>query len=383
MFLRALIPALAALALAAPSALADSEWSLVFEAQGSIDVKTASKTDDANWRSTDDHGDFSWRSEMHGIRFDDEGRLVAGGQGTSTFAGKGRTESHSVVDGKDYGVTCGYGGAAATYFDYVPKVTADSSIAGPDAKEVLAVSPFDYMSIDIPCTGYTGYPFVSKIGFPISSLGQTRTNHPYGALITMPKDALAQGKVIHVVESFAPRANHSCLTHTGFECSLVWKGTITLTRKQYAPPAPGPDDDVAPLPPPLPAPPADLVKPAPAPAPPAADDDLLFPLVPETGPAKLDASGRTASTTVTCGSGCSGTMKAFAAGGSPRAVAAAARALATKRFTAKPGRPTKVTVRLSPRARRAVKRAGGVRLVLDLRPKGGKPVRRVVGARLK
>ncbi len=85
MLKRALLTALAGLALAAPAAVADSEWSLVFEAQGSLDVHM--DFPGPNVSTADEHAGFSWRSEMHGIRFDDEGRLVDAGEGTTTPAG--------------------------------------------------------------------------------------------------------------------------------------------------------------------------------------------------------------------------------------------------------------------------------------------------------
>jgi hypothetical protein len=381
MLKRALLTALAGLALAAPAAVADSEWSLVFEAQGTLDIHMESKTGETRTDTSDQHAGFSWRSEMHGIRFDDEGRLVDAGEGTTTPAGKGSYESLTVIEGREHVVSCSYRGAAATWPNYKPKVTADASIAGPDAKEVLAVRPFDWLGIVLPCTGSTGYPMSHTIGYPISSNGQTDVNHAFAALITMPKDALAQGKVIHVVESFAPRANRSCVIHPGFECSLVWKGEITLTRSKYAPPPPGADDDVAPLPPPLPDPPAPREEPRPAPAPPPAegDDDLLFPLVPPaaTAPkatkATVDAAARSASATVTCAAACTGTVKAMAG----------KRALATARFSAAAGRPTKVKVRLPASARRVVKRARGIKLVVAVKAENGSAVSRTVLARLR
>jgi hypothetical protein len=64
--------------------------------------------------------------------------------------------------------------------------------------------------------------------------------------------------------------------------------------------------------------------------------------------------------------------------------AASARALATKRVTLAHGGTRTVTMRFGTAARRAIRRAGGVRLALSVTPRaGGKAVRRSVTLKLR
>jgi hypothetical protein len=109
------------------------------------------------------------------------------------------------------------------------------------------------------------------------------------------------------------------------------------------------------------------------------DDDLLEPLVRK---AKLAGDGTATTFTFTCGAGCTLTARVYTGGGGPRA-AAAGGPLATKRVTLAHGGTRKVTLRFGKAARRAIKRAGGARLDLSVKPlAGGKAVHRTVILRL-
>lgn len=362
MLLRALTIALAGLALGAPSALAATEWSLVFEGTGTIDV-------DDDWAGTEsfrtwkEHADFSWRSEMTGIVYDDNGILVQEGAGETTAAGRASLVTTFTKDGKTQTVTnCPLGGA-------VRQIDETTIPAVESYGTALVVRPFDLLIIDVPCTTSN---WKYGLFWPRSSGGPT-LEHEFAAYVDMPREAQKLGKVIQVVKSDPERANARCVA-TEETCSMQWEGTVTLTRKEYAPPAPDPDDGVAPLPPPLPEAPAPAPAPEPAPAPAPGDDDLLFPLVPAVSATKATVTASSASATVTCASACSGTVKVFAAGAKP---------LATRRFQAPAGKATRVTVKLSRAARRAVKRAGGVKLVVATKPAGAPAITRTVRARLR
>jgi hypothetical protein len=111
-------------------------------------------------------------------------------------------------------------------------------------------------------------------------------------------------------------------------------------------------------------------------APPLVDEDLVLPIQP--GAAKLSRSAAFATVPVACSAACAGTVSATAAGSGGKARAAASRVLATRRFQATPGRPARVTLRFGAAARRAIRRAGGVRLTV--RAAGA---RRVVTLRLR
>ena len=120
-------------------------------------------------------------------------------------------------------------------------------------------------------------------------------------------------------------------------CSLTWDATVTFTRTGES----ELDDEVDPVP----------LEPGPTP-PPAAEeeDDLLVPLVAN---AKLAGSLASASLPFTCADACAGTLTAKARG----------TRLARKAFEADPGE-TRVKLRFDRADRRAIRRAGKVKLTL-------------------
>lgn len=132
-------------------------------------------------------------------------------------------------------------------------------------------------------------------------------------------------------------------------CSLTWDATVTFTRTGE-----GEEDDDVPLVP---------IGPGPAPQS-NAENDLLFPLVAK---AKLDGNLSRASLPLTCATACRGTLTATAGG----------RALATMRFAIGAGRTGRPAVRFDRADRRAIRRAGKVRLTLKASG-GGATVRRTV-----
>ena len=137
-------------------------------------------------------------------------------------------------------------------------------------------------------------------------------------------------------------------------CSLTWDATVTFTRTGE-----GEEDDNVPVVPigPAPAPQADP------------EDDLLVPLVAK---AKLAGNLSRASLPLTCATACRGTLRAAAGG----------RTLAAKRFALKAGGTGRPSVRFSRADRRAIRRAGKVRLTLRVSG-GGKTVRGTVTLRVR
>jgi hypothetical protein len=104
----------------------------------------------------------------------------------------------------------------------------------------------------------------------------------------------------------------------------------------------------------------------------------------------VEQYGKSVEMELGCSNGCAGTAVitpgAGASGGAkPRAfmAAAARRAVAKIRFKVKAGPPRKVHLKLPAKARKALRKAGGGRLVLTLRPKkGGPTVRRTLALKL-
>jgi hypothetical protein len=110
------------------------------------------------------------------------------------------------------------------------------------------------------------------------------------------------------------------------------------------------------------------------------DEDLIIPL--PSGAAKLAPSAASATVPVTCATACSGTVSATPlAGGKARS--AAARVLARARFKAGAGKRTRVTLHFSRAARRAIRRAGGVRLKIAATATGGRAAQRTLTLRLR
>jgi hypothetical protein len=148
----------------------------------------------------------------------------------------------------------------------------------------------------------------------------------------------------------------SCPMHHAMTvlCSLSWDATVTFTRTGE-----GEEDDDVPVlplgPGPLPAPPPDP------------DDDLLLPLVAK---AKLAGNLSRASLPLACAADCRGTLTAKAG----------ARTLATRRFALKAGRRGRAGVRFDRADRRAIRRAGKIRLTVKLTG-GSVTVRRTITLR--
>jgi hypothetical protein len=192
----------------------------------------------------------------------------------------------------------------------------------------------------------------------------------------LPHEAIGMGKIIQLLDAKVTGADCPGHDEHTTSCELRWNATATFVRTQQTEGGPGhglPDPALVLPPDPPVRPHPDDVVPTPRVLP---DPDDVIPSPPA---AKLSAKADKAVVTVTCAVACTGTATAYPALGSARA--AASRPLARTRFTSKAGRRTTVVLRFRPKARRAIRRAGGVRVVLDVKPRaGGRPVRRTVRA---
>jgi hypothetical protein len=196
----------------------------------------------------------------------------------------------------------------------------------------------------------------------------------------MPPEAVGMGYVEHIVRPEAWQTDAQACPGRGEDtigCKLDWEARVVMRKT-------GEKGDPAPAPPkPAPTPDNDddllvpLVPPKPAPE---ADDDLLVPLVPQ-GKASLNRRGDAASFSVGCPSGCSGTGTVQAgAGGGAHASAVTRQRF---RFTVAKGKTRRVSVKLTPAVRRAVRRATGATVKITVTPKGGKPLRKTLRLKLR
>jgi hypothetical protein len=242
------------------------------------------------------------------------------------------------------------------------------SIPTADGGRHLAVDLLDGVELGLPnCTG-DGHP----TSFDLDENVDAATG-PFETTFEMPREAIGNGKIIQLLERRVTGAD--CPDHDGDafkSCVLSWKAEVTFTKKStetvtydddgddlFVPIAP--DGPPAPAPAPAPAPPA---PPAPGGRGPVPGDDLF---VPQTAQAKLSRTGATVP--VSCPTGCTGEAVVTGVTGRARS-AARPRPLARARFTVAPGGRTTVRLRFNARARRAIAKAKGVKLVLTAKPRG-------------
>jgi hypothetical protein len=152
----------------------------------------------------------------------------------------------------------------------------------------------------------------------------------------LPKKATDQGKVIqHVEQTPAQKAACTMRSSATRSCLLDWSGKVTLELVEVM--KTGPIDVEGPFPP--------------------ADPWAPGGCRPVPRRAKLSRGADRASVSITFAGGCAGTVRAYALG--------ARKLLAQRPFHVAGGRTATVRVRFRGAARRAVRRAGGVRLVVD------------------
>jgi len=275
--------------------------------------------------------------------------MLAGGAGGAvkgTLSGKA---SHETVlrglDGKGNVVVTRGTCTAAQQSQRIASAQVVPGGMGEEHGEIgtyLTVSPYPRPAFAATCEGDM-FP-------PTSQLTVESAANALEQRFFLPRDATQMGKIIQLVTA-SPAQKDTCAPLDFLDsCSLDWSGKLTFEFAGYLDkvedPAPIDEDDIPMPPDPNPAEPGEL-------------DDIFIPL---PGTAKVGKGARSASVHLECVADCAGTVKAFAARGA-KASAAARKPLATKRFTAPAGKPVTVRLRFRGKARRAVRRAGAVRIV--------------------
>ena len=320
---------------------------------------------------------FKWKTRVPSVTF--IGKQVGATSDAMTLLTDVDAKLHATIptpDGPQTGLCTGDSGAAS------PGWLGAGIIPTPDpATESLDVRVLGAAWFHLPTCSGAFAPGPQAFG--IEGTGSEIPFGPFDEPFSMPHEAIGMGKIIQLLQSSATGIRCPGYSDGTVSCALNWKATVTFVRtaqRELGPgggdPSDGLDESDIPLPP-QPAPGLDESD---IPDPPSPLDDLVIPMPPKR--AKLSAGAERAKLSLTCSVACAGTATAYAAkigAGS----AAAGRPLARVRFKGAARRATTVVVRFGPAARRAIRRARGVRIQLRVSPRaGGKPVRRTVVLRL-
>ncbi|HEY6760555.1 MAG TPA: hypothetical protein VI318_13735 [Baekduia sp.] len=309
---------------------------------------------------------FSYRTVLAQVWFDRAGHLMSGADGDASGPAQpgssfsGTASSHVVVHGMSGETPVDtVGDCVAPLQDVQTRAFGFQRAPGAQAAdgEDVLVKPLSAIAFAADCTGgLAGERTISVWHDSDAAEGIM------DQVFDLPQEATQHGKVIQLVsQREGQKAISRCpgfVVNETVSCAFSWKGTVTFDRIQRIEDGPAPEIDADDLPD-VPARPSDGGSGAPAPggtttpAPPSAPapkDAKASPAVTVSGTPRLDARRGRATVTVACAAACSGTVSAYAPGA--RTAKAAAKPLAVQRFTARAGRPTKVTVRLSAAARR-------------------------------
>ena len=237
-----------------------------------------------------------------------------------------------------------------------------------DTEETLNMRLVDALPTSFACThGQSPEADLASNGNPFPDA-------VFDAQFSLPHEAIGMGKIIqNIYAAPASRSPAFCPGKDGTTtaCEFNWTGQLTFTKVaewQYGIETPGTEP---------PKPPFD----------PRAD--AISKAVEQYGKEPLDPRAQIISDAVAqygrelrfkagCSNGCTGTAVITPAGSgpTPRAYAAARKALAKLRFKVPAGRPRVIKLKLSPRARAALRRARRANVQITLKPNSG-PTRKV------
>lgn len=276
------------------------------------------------------------------------------------------------------------------WMEFVDAADLPGGLPTLDDEVHLFLRPFDAFDVTFECTtdSHPGVSLARPFGDDAHYDDGTVKfgSNPFDIAFSLPREALGMGYIEQLIPIQAFEGER-CPHYGEYEttkCRLAWQAKIKFTKLWEKPidatatPTPTATSTPAPVPP---AAPDDdwLVPLVPAPAP--DDDDWLVPLVP-AAKASLSSNARKASFSVACAGGCTGTATLTAGTGPGARAAKARKPLAKTSFKVAKGRTRRVTLKLGGKARRAVKRAGGARVVVRTRA-GGKTTTTTLKLRLK
>ena len=378
--MRRLLLTLLGLAVLAPAADAaptykDVAYSVVYEGQGTYERLDQSDMGTEYWSEEEVNLQFTFIGDISdGVVFRDGHPFDTSGDGL----GDSTVTGEIAYRGSGGGLTCPAESEDSWATGWTRLMEAPELDRPLDGETHLWLRPFEQFDITFDCGG--SHPGVGLV--VADGMGENGEyipgEHTFDTPFALPPEVFGMGYIEQIIppQVLTGEKCPGSLTET-VECKLEWSGKVTFRKLwektvtsdgTYQPPSLPPGQEHLEL---VPLVQPDPPKPKAPPKPPVADDDLeLVPLV-EQGSAKVDASGKTATVTVTCTGGCSGTASVIA--GSSGARAAAAKPLASARFRVPAGkRKVRVRVKLGAKARRSLRRARGAKLRLSF----VKPTRR-------
>ena len=316
--LPALAAAVAMLAFAAAPAMAEQRIDYAMTVEGTIDYNRA----DDDGGATAQHDErIDFRTHVPRLSFFGEvPEVTAPALGTATLV-----HGSYRIQGDTGGYTCG---------DHsLTDVTGGAFETTPGAdRAVIAIRAIDSFTVRVGgCPGGLGnwdYPFTSG-GMPVGT-------GIFDGVVMLPHSRIGEGSMTFPLSGAVSGAE---CPHAHFNtalCSLTWDATVTFTRTGEE----ELDGEFEPVP----------IKHVPAPPPAVEEDDLLVPM---GARAKLAKSLASASLPFTCSAACTGTLTAKAGG----------TRIARRTFDEEAG-DTSVKLRFDRADRRAIRRAGKVKLTL-------------------
>jgi hypothetical protein len=361
------VSAAPALAAGLPSTGKDIAYAIQLDGEGTYKYSERVDRDDTDWYGHDVNLSFGYHGAISdGVVFRDGSPIDTTGDDLANgFASGGWLDTGSVPAL----ASCASTEEPATHgwMRLLDDVDINGGLEPLDGNLHLWLRPFDKYEVRFDCGGDSN-PVVDLV-LPSGAdenayddKGNVRFGHnPFDIDFQLPKDIIGMGYIEQLIPAttVVGAACPGWINDMTTECKLEWHATIKLTKLW---------ERAIPRTPPQPAP----------------DDDLLVPLVPQRK-AKLSRDGSRASFSVSCPAGCTGSASLTAGtGATPRAASAkvkTAKPLARVTFKVAKGKTRRVTLRLGRKARRAVRRAGGARVVVRITT-GGKRTTKTLTLRL-
>ena len=302
---------------------------------------------------------------------------------TTTGGGTATTTTWNSVEQREETKNGTCEASTAPYPGYA-KIQRESEQAS-DTEETLNMRLVESLPTQFTCTNFGEGP-----GADLAYNGNPFPDAVFDAQFTLPHEAIGMGKIIQNISAApAQRSPQFCPGKDGHTtaCEFNWTGQLTFTKVaewQYGIETPGQEPPVDPR--------AEAISKAVAqygqepPVDPRAD--AISKAVAQYGQEPVDVRAQIISDAVAqygreiqfkagCSGGCTGTAVITPGSGpTPKAYAAARKALAKLRFEIPAGKPRVIKLKLTPKARAALRRARNAKVHITLKPRSG-PTRKV------